>query len=60
LNIAKSGTRRDELLYSKTEIDAINRLRRRALELPPKQAIVDLRKALEQWPTNEELLKQLG
>jgi transcription termination factor Rho len=59
INIAKSGTRRDELLYSKEELDAINRIRRQALELPPKQAILDLRKALEQWPTNEELLKQL-
>jgi transcription termination factor Rho len=60
INIAKSGTRRDELLYTKAEIEAINRLRRRALELPPKQAILDLRKALEQWPTNEALLKQLA
>ncbi len=60
INISKTGTRRDELLHSKTEIDAINRLRRRALDLPPKQAIVDLLKALEQWPTNEELLKQVG
>ena len=60
INIAKSGTRRDELLYSKEEIDAINRLRRHALGLPPKQAIVELRKALEQFPTNEVLLKQVG
>ena len=60
INIARSGTRRDELLYSKAEIDAINRLRRQALDLPPKQAIVELRKALEQWPTNEELLKHVG
>jgi transcription termination factor Rho len=59
INIAKTGTRRDELLYSKAEIDAINRIRRRALELPPKQAIVELRMALEQYPTNEELLKRL-
>jgi len=59
VNIAKSGTRKDELLYSKTEIDAINRIRRRALELPPKQAIVELCKALEQYPTNEEMLKRL-
>jgi transcription termination factor Rho len=60
INIGKSGTRRDELLYSKDELDAINRLRRHALGLPPGQAITELRKALEQWPTNEDLLKQLG
>ncbi len=60
INIGKSGTRRDELLYSKDELDAINRLRRHALGLPPGQAITELRKALEQWPTNEDLLKQIG
>jgi transcription termination factor Rho len=60
INIAKSGTRRDELLYSKEEIDAINKLRRQALGLPPKEAIIQLRKGLEQWPTNQELLKQVS
>jgi len=60
INIAKSGTRRDELLYSKEEIDAINKLRRGALGIPPKQAIVELRKAMEEYATNEELLKQVG
>ena len=59
INLAKTGTRRDELLYSKEEIAAINRLRRRLLDLPPKQAILDLLKALERWPTNAELLKHI-
>lgn len=57
INLAKTGTRRDELLYPKGEIDAINRLRRRLLDLPPRQAIQDLLKTLEQWPTNEALLQ---
>ena len=60
INIAKSGTRRDELLYSKEEIDAINRIRRQALTLQPKQAILEVRKAMEEWPTNEELLKRVS
>ncbi|HEX7078853.1 MAG TPA: transcription termination factor Rho [Candidatus Eisenbacteria bacterium] len=60
INLAKTGTRRDELLYSKTEIDAINRLRRRLMDAPPKQAILDLLQALERWPTNEELLAHVG
>ena len=59
INIARSGTRKDERLYSKDEIEAINRLRRRLLELPPKQAILEMRKVMEQFPTNEELLKQI-
>jgi transcription termination factor Rho len=60
INIAKSGTRRDELLYSQEEIDAINRIRRQALGIPPKQAILEMRKAMEEWPTNEELLKRVS
>jgi transcription termination factor Rho len=60
INISKSGTRRDELLYSKQEIDAINKLRRRALDLPPKQAILELSKIMEQFPTNEALLKNIS
>jgi transcription termination factor Rho len=59
INLSKTGTRRDELLYPREEIDAINRLRRRLLDLPPKQAILDLRKMLERWPTNAELLKNV-
>ena len=60
INIAKSGTRRDELLYGKQEMDAINKLRRRALEMPPKQAILELQKIMEQYPTNEALLKNIS
>jgi transcription termination factor Rho len=60
INIAKSGTRRDELLYSKQEMDAINKLRRRALDMPPKQAILELQKIMEQYPTNEALLKNIS
>jgi transcription termination factor Rho len=59
LNIAKTGTRRDELLYSEKEIEAIHRLRRRAIELQPKQAILELRQVLEQYPTNEEMLRRI-
>jgi len=60
IDITKTGTRREELLYSKEEMDAIHRLRRRVLAVPPKQAILDLRTALEQFPTNEGLLRQVG
>ena len=34
-------------------------IRRQALGMPPKQAILEMRKAMEEWPTNEELLKQV-
>jgi transcription termination factor Rho len=60
LNLAKSGTRRDDLLHSESDLKAINALRRQVLGVPPKQGILDLRKALEMFPTNEELLKQVS
>jgi transcription termination factor Rho len=60
MNLAKTGTRREELLYTPAELAAIHKMRRRALEVPPKQAILDLRQALEQFPTNEDLLKRLA
>jgi transcription termination factor Rho len=59
INLPGTGTRRDDLLYSDTELEAINRIRRHALGLPPRQAIEDLLKQLEQWPTNEELLASI-
>jgi len=60
IRVAETGTRRDELLYSEAEINAINKLRRRAVDLPPRQAIEELLKLLEQHATNEGLLKSLG
>jgi len=58
LNLAKTGTRRDDLLHSETDLKAINALRRHVLDSPPKQAVLDLLKTLESYPTNEELLRQ--
>jgi transcription termination factor Rho len=59
INLRGTGTRRDELLYSAAELNAINKLRRRVLDMPPPQAIEMLLKLLEQWPTNEALLKSI-
>jgi transcription termination factor Rho len=59
IKVAATGTRREELLYSAKEMDAINRIRRHAVDLPPKQAIEELLKLLEKYPTNDELLKNI-
>lgn len=59
INLRATGTRRDELLYPPAELNAINKLRRRAIELPPAQAIEELLKLLEKYPTNAELLKSI-
>ena len=59
IKLSSTGTRRDELLYSAEDLDTINKLRRRAMDLPPRQAIEELLRLVEQWPTNEELLKNV-
>ena len=59
INLPKTGTRRDELLYSAQEMKAITLLRRRALATTPPQAIEGLLKLLEKYPTNAELLSSL-
>jgi transcription termination factor Rho len=60
INIAKTGTRRDDLLYAPPELAAINRMRRQVLDMPPKQAILDMLKVLETYPRNEDLLKRVS
>ncbi|HET6350483.1 MAG TPA: transcription termination factor Rho [Candidatus Krumholzibacteria bacterium] len=59
INLSRTGTRRDELLYSAEEMNAINKLRRGALGTSPPQAIETLLKLIEKYPTNEELLKSV-
>ncbi len=60
INLRGTGTRRDELLYDEGEINIINKLRRHALEVPPRQAIEALLKMMDQYPTNEQLLKSIS
>jgi transcription termination factor Rho len=59
IKVAATGTRRDELLFTDKEMHAINRIRRHAVDLPPRQAIEDLLKMLDKYPTNEKLLKSV-
>ncbi len=59
INLRSTGTRRDELLFSAEDLNAINKMRRRVLDMPPQQAIEELIKLVEKYPTNEELLKSI-
>jgi transcription termination factor Rho len=59
IKVSDSGTRRDDRLYSEEELAAINRLRGRAVDMPPRQAIEELLRMLEQYPSNEDLLKSI-
>ena len=59
INLRSTGTRRDELLFTAADLNAINKIRRRILDMPPQQAIEELLKLVEKYPTNEELLKSI-
>jgi transcription termination factor Rho len=57
LDIAKSSTRREELLLNTKDIENITTLRRALTSLKPAEGAKTLTELLEQYPTNAELLK---
>ena len=56
IDLAASGTRKEEKLMSAHEVTTINALRRRLLNMPPVQQVQQLLKALERFPTNGDLV----
>ena len=56
IHIAKSGTRREELLYHPDEYDRVVQLRKKLLELPAAEAMQILSLNLDTTKTNAELL----
>jgi transcription termination factor Rho len=59
IDIPKSGTRKEEKLFSKTQIEAVRKLRRMMVDLNPVEAMETLVAALKKHKTNEELLAKL-
>jgi len=59
IDIKASGTRREELLYTPTEMEKLTLLRRALAERDSKSAMLGLLKLLEKAPTNDELLRRL-
>lgn len=59
INIPKSGTRREELLFG-VETAKYQTLRRALHRMRPKDAMNTLLKALDKYPTNLKLLSQLS
>lgn len=57
LDIAKSSTRREELLIDSKDIEKVRALRRSLTDLPPVDGTRKLVDLLEEFPTNAELLK---
>jgi transcription termination factor Rho len=58
INIPESGTRREELLFGR-ETPRYHALRRVVNRMKPKEAMLTLLKAIEQYPTNRKLLSKL-
>jgi transcription termination factor Rho len=59
IEINSSSTRREELLFSEKEYDKITKLRRMLAGQQPKEAMLNMIKLIEKFPTNEELLNSL-
>jgi transcription termination factor Rho len=59
MNIPQSGTRKEEKLYSREEVDRIYLLRRALAALPPHDAMQALLSKLKQFRTNTEFLANI-
>ena len=59
VDIAASGTRREELLADAKTIEAKQKLRRALMDLPPEQAMQSLLQQMKRTKTNAELLAAL-
>jgi transcription termination factor Rho len=56
INLAASGTRKDELLQGSKEHDTVSALRRRLLNMPPPQQVEQLLAAMKRFKTNEDMI----
>ena len=59
IDIAKSATRKVELLVEADELERMNKFRRELLELDKVEAAKTLIEALQRHPTNQKLLSIL-
>ncbi len=60
LDLAASGTRKEERLYSPEDAERLRRLRRTLADYGRKEAMLRLLRMIEQYPTNEQLLQSLS
>ncbi len=56
VDIAKSGTRKEELLFDADELDAVRKLRRALSQMKPVDAARELVDQLKSYPTNKAFL----
>jgi transcription termination factor Rho len=60
IDISKSATRKQELLFEPKELEQANKFRRSLAGLSPIEAAQTLVKKLQQFPTNKELLSSFS
>ncbi len=60
IDIPKSGTRKEEKLFTPKNIEAVRKLRRMMVDLNPVEAMETLLAALKKYKTNEEFLAKLS
>ncbi len=56
IDLAASGTRKEDKLIAEHELNTMTALRRRLLNMPPPQQVEQLLKALERFKTNADLV----
>ena len=59
IDIGKSGTRRDEKLFTPEVLEGVTRLRRSLISLAPVEAMEMLTKTLAKYPTNADFLAKI-
>lgn len=60
IDIAQSGTRREEKILSPEVLEGVTMLRRSLISLSPVQAMEDLVRTLRKFPTNKEFLARVA
>ena len=60
INLAASGTRKEDLLLDDKTLNTVNALRRRLLNMPPPQQVEQLLAAMQRFETNDDLVGKAG
>jgi len=60
INLAASGTRKEDLLMGERELKTVTALRRRLMNMPPPQQVEQLLSAMKRFSTNEEMIRTAG
>jgi len=60
INLAASGTRKEDLLMPERELKTVTALRRRLMSMPPPQQVEQLLSAMKRFKTNAEMISAAG